>query len=191
MQRTVTFHVTGIADLTEKFRELEQDFGAKDARRVLQKAVHRAMKETILPRAKANASRHIDSGLLYNSLIATARKPTNKDRRSVYVNPSDIIVGYVQTKPIPKKLKRKVSELYGNLNTASTRKLFKEKQKKFMEASGYFYDARAVANEFGTAKRAATPFLDPAISEGKDDALRSLKESFALELRKYYDKKGR
>lgn len=191
MEQNVRFQVNGLKELLETFNQLEAEFGQKDARRTLQKAVLSAMKEEILPRAKLNAMNHVDTGLLAQSLIATARKPTGRDKRSVYIKPTDMVVGFVQTKPIPKKLKRAGEKVYGKFNTKETRSIYKQEKRKFMESKGYFYDARAIANEFGTAHRAATPFLDPALSEGKGAALVSLIENFKIELQKYYNKKGR
>ena len=40
---------------------------------------------------------------------------------------------------------------------------YRTEARKFYEQHNVFYDGRAVANEFGTANRAATPFLRPAL----------------------------
>ena len=64
--------------------------------------VRQAMKP-VLSRAKILAP--IDTGLLASTLQVEARKPRAKDKKSQYVNNSDMVIGLVTTKAFPKKLK--------------------------------------------------------------------------------------
>lgn len=187
MTDKVTIKVNGLVELAETFKQMQDDFGEKDANRVLQRAVLKSIKQTILPAAKMLAGEHRKTGLLESSLIGMSKKPNGRDKRSQYVSPTDVIIGLVQTRPIPKRYKREINRLYGNLKGND----YKRHKRKYLEEKGFFYDARAIANEFGTAERAATPFLRPAISLAGASALNDLSITFAQELTRYKSKKGK
>lgn len=151
------FRVEGIKETLEAFQELANEIGNKKA---TSKFLRPAMKQAMTP--VLNAARLLvprDTGLLARNLEIKVRKPTARDKRSKYGSPTDVLVAAVQTKPIAAKHKKERRELKQSLK----QKNITLNTKKFYESRGYFYDARAIANEFGTAKRPAKPFLRPAM----------------------------
>lgn len=184
MAKSVTFKVKGLQELAETFSQMKDDFGEKDSKKTLQTATLKAMKNDILPTAEMLAP--INTGLLQSNLVAVAKKPSNSDKRSVYVSQTDTVIGLVQTRAIPKKVKKTIKELYGNLSKSE----YKNKRKEFLEEKGLLYDARAIANEFGTAKMVGKPFLRPALESKKEAVLSTLVTEFDKALKKYKDKKG-
>ena len=94
-----------------------------------------AVREAMKPvLAMAKANAPKDSGALERSLIIEARRPTRRDRRSKYVTETDTVIAAV--------------------TTASGKKLAK---------MGIESDARAIAQEFGSARNTAHPYLRPAL----------------------------
>jgi HK97 gp10 family phage protein len=144
----------GQAEFTDVIRELQNDFGVKDQNKILSSAMRVAMKPVL---EKAKSLVRTDTGGLRASLRIEARKPTTKDKKSVYVSPTDTVIGTVTTG----SGKQLAEKTFKNLKT-------KKKQK------GIPSDARAVANEFGTAKMAAKPFLRPALETSSRVLLDSL-----------------
>lgn len=184
MAKSVTFKVQGLQELSETFSQMREDFGEKDSRKTLQSATLKAMKNDVLPTAEVLVP--VKTGLLQSALVASAKKPTSKDKRSVYVSQTDVVIGLVQTRAIPKKLKKQINELYGGLSKVE----YKKKRKQFLEERGHLFDARAIANEFGTANMSGKPFLRPALESKKEEVLNTLSSEFNKALRKYIDKKG-
>ena len=89
-----------------------------------------------------------DTGALTRSLSVEARRPTRKDRKSKYITRTDTVIAAV--------------------TTASGKKLAK---------MGIKSDARAIAQEFGTAKNAAKPYLRTALennAQGTIDRLANI-----------------
>jgi HK97 gp10 family phage protein len=86
-----------------------------------------------------------DTGDLARSLIVEARRPTRKDKRSKYITETDTVIAAV--------------------TTASGKKLAK---------MGIKSDARAIAQEFGTAKIAAKPYLRPALENNAQGTINRL-----------------
>jgi HK97 gp10 family phage protein len=109
--------------------------------------------KTVLAMAKALSPK--DTGALDRSLYITARRPTRKDMKSRYVTPKDSVISLVSSRPIPKKLKQEFHAKYGNLKGSE----YKKAKKSFYSEAGVMHDARAIANEFGTAKMSAQPFM--------------------------------
>lgn len=94
-----------------------------------------AVREAMKPvLAMAKANAPKDTGALERSLIIEARRPTRRDRRSKYVTETDTVIAAV--------------------TTASGKKLAK---------MGIESDARAIAQEFGSARNTAHPYLRPAL----------------------------
>lgn len=184
MAKSVTFKVEGLKELSETFAEIRDDFGEKDSKKILQSATLKAMKNDVLPTAEVLVP--VNTGLLQGTLIASAKKPTNKDKRSIYVSPTDVVIGIVQTRAIPRKIKKTINQMYGGLSKTE----YKKKRKEFLKEKGYLFDARAIANEFGTANMAGKPFLRPALESKKDSVLSTLITEFNKALKKYQDKKG-
>jgi HK97 gp10 family phage protein len=157
MAEIAKFHIEGLQDTLAVFSELVEQIGDKKGRsKILTPAVKEAMKP-VLAMAKATAPH--DTNLLRDSLSITARRPTKRDQKSMYVNPNDSVIAIVSTRPIPKKLKLAAH----SAASAFTGKKYKSVRRGYFESAGYFYDARAIANEFGTANRSAKPFLRNAL----------------------------
>jgi HK97 gp10 family phage protein len=150
---SVKFAVNGLKETLAAFKEFQEQFGDKDAKsKVLIPAVREAMKP-VLAMAKALSPK--DTGALDRSLYITARRPTRKDMKSRYVTPKDSVISLVSSRPIPKKLKQQLYAKHGALKGSE----YKKAKKKFYTEAGVMFDARAIANEFGTAKMSAKPFL--------------------------------
>lgn len=153
------FEIKGLEATFQVFEKLRDEIGdAKKSSRILTKVAFAAMKP-VLTMAQALTSANSDTGLLNRSLTITSGRPTNKDMKSKYVKPTDSAIAKVTTRPIPRHLKRKVNERFGHLWAAGKKAEFKRERKKFYEEKNIFYDARAIATEFGTANRSANPFL--------------------------------
>ena len=149
------FQVSGVEGTLEVFEDLRNQVGdAKKSSRILIQSVHQAMK-SVLWMAQGLVAQ--DTGMLERSLAIVSRRPTNKDMRSRYVQPTDSAIALVTTRPIPKHLKRKLA---GDFHaTGKDKKEYRKFAKKFYKENDIFYDARAIANEFGTANRPAKPYL--------------------------------
>jgi hypothetical protein len=148
------FEVKGLSQTLEVFENLRDQVGdAKKTSRILVKVAREAMKP-VLSMARALVPQG-ETHMLHDSLTIVASKPTPKDMRSNYVKPTDSAIAKVTTRPIPKHLKRKVFEQFGHLKG----KEFTRAKKKFYNDQNIFYDARAIANEFGTATKNAKPYL--------------------------------
>lgn len=147
------FEVKGLKETLEVFNKLQEEIGDKDAKsKVLIPAVRDAMKP-VLAMAKTMAPK--DTGLLERSLYITARRPSKKDMKSRYISPKDSVISLVSTRPIPRKLKKQFQSTYAHLKG----KAYTNERRKFYAEQGYAYDARAIANEFGTGKMSANPFM--------------------------------
>jgi HK97 gp10 family phage protein len=159
------FAFYGQKEFTEVLREMQNDFGEKDQKKILSSAMRVAMKP-VLEKAKSLVS--VDTGGLRASLQIEARKPTTRDKKSVYVSPTDTVIGTV--------------------TTASGRQLAKKNFKNVRtgkKQKGIPSDARGIANEFGTAKMAAKPYLRPALETSSSQLLDSLTLSLRSAILKY------
>ncbi|NDB59403.1 hypothetical protein EB001_13275 [bacterium] len=153
------FEVKGLSQTLEVFENLRDQVGdAKKTSRILTKVAREAMKP-VLAVAQMLTAQHSDTGMLNRSLTIWSGKPTAKDMRSNYVKPTDSAIAKVTTRPIPKHLKREVNAKFGHLWSKGDKKAFSRERKKFYASQDIFYDARAIATEFGTANRSANPFL--------------------------------
>ena len=168
----ITFKVEGAVEFEEMLSQMQEDFGPKDSQKILNKAVKESMKP-ILSLAQQLVPK--DTGALAASLRIEARKPTGKDKRSKYVEPTDIVISTVTTAPGHVLAKTK----FHNLHNKSSK----------IKQVGIASDARAVANEFGTAKMAAHPFMRPAMEGAGGSAVGILTEQLRVALEKYKSKK--
>ena len=140
-----SFEITGLKETLQVFQDLENEIGDKKARsKVLIPSVREAMK-SVLAMAKSLSPK--DTGLLERTLTIVARRPNRNDKKSKYINKGDSVISIVTTKPIPKKLKQQSAGMS------------RSEKKKFYASKNRLYDARAVANEFGTANMNAKPFM--------------------------------
>lgn len=164
----VSIKFYGQPEFTEVLRQMQDDFGEKDQKKILTNAMRIAMKPVL---AKSKSLVPKDTGALEASLRIEARKPTKKDKNSVYVSPTDTVIGTVTTAS-GKQLAKKT---FKNIKTG-------KKQK------GITSDARAFANEFGTHKMAGKPFLRPALETSSSQMLDSLTQSLKTAILKYQAK---
>ena len=157
---TVSIKLEGIGEVDAALRQLEADFGIKESsRRVLVPAVREAMKP-ILSVAQSMAPKN--TGALAMHLQVEARRPTRRDMRSKYIDTTDVVIAAVTTKAFPKKLKKQFLQENIDLYKAD-RDAYRKKFREFTASFNFPYDARAVAQEFGTARNPAKPFLRPAL----------------------------
>jgi HK97 gp10 family phage protein len=171
MADSVTFKVEGMKEFDSLLKEIQDDFGEKDSKKILNKAVRQSM-GYVLNAAKSQAP--VDTGGLRASLRLAVRKPTRRDKRSRYIENTDIVIGQVTTAPgnVLAKLK------YKNAKTGE-------------KTIGMESDARALANEFGTANMPAHPFLRPAMESQAQATISSLSNSLKSVLEKYRAKQAK
>ena len=178
----VTYKIQGLKDVLAAFEELAADIGDKKARsRILVPAAREAMKP-VLTMARMNAPK--DSGDLARTMQIEARRPTRKDIRSKYITEKDTVIALVTTKAFPKKLKKEFYEKNADLyktDKAQYNRDSKERKKQV----GVLSDARAIAQEFGTARNGAQPYLRPALESQADQTAKRLGEILARRISKY------
>lgn len=170
MYKNVRWQMTGVEELQFLFTQMQEDFGVKDQKKILNNAAKKAMLPTL---AKAKQLVPVDTGGLRASLRIEARKPTRRDKKSIYVNPSDVVIGTVTTGSGKQLAKVK----FKNVKTG-------QKQK------GVESDGRAIANEFGTATKAARPYMRPALDATKHQITSEIGTLLKIELQKYKSKKA-
>ncbi len=181
----VTIKLEGIGEVDEALRQLEADFGNKEsAKRVLVPAVREAL-QPVLSQAISNAPK--ETGGLALALQIEARRPTAKDRRSKYITQTDTVIGAVTTASA-KKLAR-MSEGKG-LEKARRRlkKLGFENAEAF---TGLASDARAIAQEFGTARNPANPYLRPALEANAQSTVNKLAAILQRRINEFRSKQKR
>lgn len=100
MANKTKFEMTGLKETLKVFEDLQSEIGDKKSRsKVLIPAVKEAMKP-VLEMAKSLAP--VDTGFLKQSLRITAKRPSNKDKKSKYVKSNDSVIAVVTTKSPPK-----------------------------------------------------------------------------------------
>ena len=175
----VTFKVEGLKEVYAAFEELALEIGDKKAQsKILVPAAREAM-QPVLTQAMSNAP--MDTGGLRLSLQVEARRPTKRDRRSKYITDKDTVIAAVTTAS-GKKLKA-MSEGKGLIT--ARRKLAKmgiANADKFMGVQG---DARAIAQEFGTARNGAKSYLRPAMESQSQQTAKRLGEILGRRLNQY------
>ena len=202
MKETTKVEITGMAETLDVFRQLAEQIGDKSATsKILQPAVKEAM-QPVLTKAQVTAPKG-ETGLLTKSLGITARRPTNKDRKSLYVSATDVVIAVVSSKNIPRRLKtqfdqenKDVVDSYYNAPKKSQQKqdAYKElrrAKRKFYAGKDIAYDARIVAMEFGTSKVAARPFLRIALESQAQNVARRLGEILNVRMSRFIAKQNR
>ena len=174
-----SFKIEGLKEVLAAFNELAEEIGDKKATsKILVPAVREAMKP-VLSQAVANAP--VDTGGLKLSLQVEARRPTRRDKRSKYISDTDSVIAAVTTAS-GKKLAQ-MSEGKGLLRARrKLKKLGVDNVENFM---GIKSDARAIAQEFGSAHNGAHPFLRPAMESQAPDTARRLGEIIGRRLNQY------
>ena len=167
------FQITGMQDTLQVFEDLANEIGDKKATsKILIPAVREAMRP-VLASAKILVPKG-DTKRLIDSLVIKAKRPNAKDKKSNYVKNSDMVIATVSTKPISKKHKKEFKSVKD-----------KTSKKEFYESKGYFYDARAVAMEFGTKNVAPKPYLRPALESQAGAVATKLGEIIKNKIEKY------
>ncbi|CAB5207005.1 Bacteriophage HK97-gp10, putative tail-component [uncultured Caudovirales phage] len=176
----VTIKLEGIGNVEQAFAELADEIGDKKATsKVLVPAAREAM-QPVLRQAQSLAP--VDTGALFLSLQVEARRPTKRDRRSKYITETDTVIATVTTAS-GKKLKQ-MSEGKGLIR--SKRKLAKMYGEKVAnEFTGIPSDARAMAQEFGTAHNPAKSYLRPAIESQAQTTVNRLSEILARRIAQF------
>lgn len=178
----VTFKIEGLKDVYAAFEELAAEIGDKKATsKILIPSAREAMKP-VLATAQINAPK--DTGDLSRTLQVEARRPNNRDRRSKYVNANDTVIAVVTTKAFPKKLKKQFYEANADLYE-SNKSEYQKKLKAEKANIGVLSDARAVAQEFGTSRNGAQPFLRPALESQAGETAKRLGEILSRRLNQY------
>ena len=170
-KESLLFKLKGFQEFEELFNQIRNDYGPKDANKILTSAVKEAM-VPVLMTAKALAP--IDTGALAASLRIEARRPNHRDHNSRYVFATDTIIGTVTTAPGNVLAKRAFHNLHN----------IKSKIKQI----GIESDARANVQEHGSYKMAAHPFLRPALESQGANAASSLGEKLGKRLEQYRSK---
>lgn len=170
------FEITGMRDTLQVFEDLANEIGDRKATsKVLVPAVREAMRPVLLA-AKSLVPKG-ETKLLLESLVVKAKRPSSSDKRSNYVKNSDIVIATVSTKPISKKHKKEYKTVKDTIS-----------KKDFFEKKGYFYDARAIAMEFGTKHIAPKPYLRPALESQAAAVSNRLGEIIKNRIEKYRTK---
>jgi HK97 gp10 family phage protein len=169
MSKIVSVKFTGAQELDQLISEMQDDFGVKDQKKILTAAVRKSMAPVL---SKARQLAPIDTGGLRASLRIEARKPSRRDKKSIYVNPNDVVIGTVTTASGKQLAKKK----FTNVKTG---------QKQV----GIESDGRAIANEFGTSKIAAKPYMRPALETTTSSVLTELGDNLRTQLIKYKSRK--
>ena len=174
-----SFKIEGLKEVLAAFDDLADQIGDKKATsQVLVPAVREAM-QPVLSQAMANAP--VDTGGLRLSLQVEARRPTRRDRRSKYITETDTVIAAVTTAS-GKKLAQ-MSEGKGLLRARrKLKKLGYENADSFM---GIGSDARAIAQEFGTAHNPAHPYLRPAMESQSQQTAKRLGEIIGRRINQY------
>jgi HK97 gp10 family phage protein len=178
----VTYKIEGLKDVLAVFGELALEIGDKKATsKILVPAAREAMKP-VLTMAKMNAPK--DTGDLSRTMQIEARRPTKRDIRSKYIKENDSVIALVTTKAFKKKLKKEFYESNASLYE-SDKAAYNRKLKEAKRQVGVLSDARAIAQEFGTARNGAQPFLRPALESQADQTAKRLGEILGRRLTQY------
>jgi hypothetical protein len=152
----VRIELTGLGNVATAFKNLADDIGDKSASsKVLIPAVREAM-QPVLRAAQSAAPK--DTGALALSLIVEARRPTKKDKRSMYVNNSDVAIAAVTTAS-----GKKLASMSEGKGLARSQKRLTKMGFDASKFKGIPSDARAVSQEFGNASTPKRPYLRMAI----------------------------
>ncbi len=116
-----------------------------------------AVREAMKPvLSKARADTPVDTGGLKRSLQVEARRPNRKDKRSKYIASTDTVISLVTTAPGKKLAKMGIKS-----------------------------DARAIAQEFGTARNPAQPYLRAALESQSTSVVNNLAGILTRRIDKY------
>lgn len=174
--------VTGADDLLARVVQMQTDFGEKDTRKVLVKAARKSMLPALqMAKALAYNGREYATGELAASLQIEARRPTRRDKQSKYVSFTDAVIATITTAPKSKlvKIRKKVMKARATRRGTS----FDEAQ---FDNTLHTFDGRAIAQEFGTAKIPARPYLRPAMEANAQQIVSTLGKDIFQGIAQYY-----
>lgn len=172
-QQVKIVNIEGAKELKELLQQMEKDFGTKETAKVLITATKQSLQPAL---TMARALTPKDTGALAASLRIEGRKPSKRDKRSVYVNETDTIIATITTAPPSKFVK-----VY---DTEASYAAKKDKYKKVQAPD----DARHIAMEFGTAKTPMQPYLRPSLESTAGTVLTVLGQSIKTIIYKYRSK---
>ena len=186
----------GFAEFDYLMQQIDQEFGAKDARKnVLVPAAKKAM-QIVLQAAKNNLypGHGEDTGQLKRTLRVSARPTKGKDLRSKYVNPGDIVIATVSAKVVKKFVGTQFGGIKNVGDVSDARAIAVEygtKNKNLnVDVSGMSKrSALAVQREFGTVRMAARPYLRPAMENNRTAVVDEFGRQLKIVLEKYRSKK--
>lgn len=174
----VTFKIEGLKDTYEALNEIAEQIGDRKTRsKILIPAMRKSMAVT-LSRAQDLAPK--DTGALALLLQVEARRPNQRDRRSKYITQRDTVIAAVTTAS-----GKKMAQMSTTKGIARARRRLKKMGVQNPDKlTGFTSDARAIAQEFGTAHNPSQPYLRPAL---ESTAAMNVEE-LAAQIRKYIDK---
>lgn len=173
---TYSVGIVGVNELKEAFKLLSDDFGPKDSRKILTKAVRKAMEPALI---SAKAGVPVDTGGLRASLRIEARQPNRRDKNSKYISETDSVIATVTTAPGKVLAKRKFMDVKKS-----------EKAGHKIYTVGIASDARSIAMEFGTVNVKAQPYLRPALESNAGRIVSNLGNILKEQIIKYKAKQS-
>jgi len=180
-----SFKIDGLKEVLAAFEDLADEIGDKKATgKVLVPAVREAMQPVL---AQAVARAPVNTGGLRLSLQVEARRPTKRDKRSKYITQTDTVIGAVTTASGKKlaqmsegkgllRAKKRLASMETDAHVGAYR------AKNFQ---GIKSDARAIAQEFGTANHGAHPFLRTAMESQAQETAKRLGDIIGRRLNQY------
>jgi hypothetical protein len=177
----ISIKLEGIGEVDVMLRQLASEIGDKEANsKILIPAVRKAF-QPVLATAQQLAPK--ETGALALSLQVEARRPTSADRRSKYVTRTDTVIAAVTTA----SGKKMAAMSEGKGLVRSKRRLRKMGLSDLAEEfKGFTSDARAIAQEFGSARNPQHSYLRPALearSQSTVDILASILKDRILQYR--------
>ncbi len=165
----ISIKLEGIGEVDVMLRQLASEIGDKETNsKILIPAVRKAF-QPVLATAQQLAPK--ETGALALSLQVEARRPTSADRRSKYVTRTDTVIAAVTT--ASGKKMAAMSEGKGLLR--SQRRLRKMGHADLAENfKGFTSDARAIAQEFGSARNPQHSYLRPALEARSQETVNEL-----------------
>lgn len=166
---SISIKLEGIGEVDAMLRQLASEIGDKEANsKILIPAVRKAFRPVL---ATAQSLAPVETGALKLSLQVEARRPTSADRRSKYVTRTDTVIAAVTTAS-GKKMKA-MSEGKGLLR--AQQRLRKMGHASLAESfKGFTSDARAIAQEFGSARNPQHAYLRPALEARSQETVNEL-----------------
>ena len=174
----------GFKEFEELLDKIDEDFGEKDSQNILRNAMRASMVPVLnSARGHLEANGNVDTGQLLKSLQVEARKPTARDKRSIYSTPTMIMIARVTVAPGRKFLPDQT-----NKHKQFTKTFKSVKTGKLQHNIS---DARAFAIEFGTARwqqGEGKPFMRPALESNAVSVTNNLGQMLGNALLKYKSK---